>query len=88
MKPAAVATAAVRQLAQLTGRDVEGATSLAKSEDGWQVEVEVVETRRVPDTMDLMALYEVEIDTDGDLASYRRLRRYARAEAGGEQGPE
>ena len=83
-----VGAAAVRQLAELAGRDVEGVTSLAKNDDGgWQVEVEVVESRRIPDTTDLMALYEVQVDTDGHLTSYRRLRRYSRGQAGAEQGP-
>jgi len=85
--PAAVASAAVRQLAALTGRDAEGVTSLAKSDGGWQVELEVVESHRIPDTTDLMALYEVQVDADGGLISYRRLRRYSRGHAGGEQGP-
>jgi hypothetical protein len=81
-----VGAAAARQLAELAGRDVEGVTSLAKNDDGWQVEVEVVESHRIPDTTDLMALYEVQVDTDGDLTSYRRLRRYSRGQAGAEQG--
>jgi hypothetical protein len=85
--PAAVASEAVRQIAALTGREAEGVTSLAKSDDGWQIEIEVVEFHRIPDTTDLMALYEVHVDSDGALTSYRRLRRYSRGQAGAEQGP-
>ena len=31
------------------------------------MQVEVLEVRRIPDTTDVLALYEVEVDTDGDL---------------------
>ncbi len=77
-----VAAGAARQLLELTGREAEGVTGLQRSDDGWTVQVEVVEVRRIPDTTDVLALYEVEVDTDGDLQSYRRLRRYVRGTPG------
>ena len=56
----------------------ESVTSVHRSEDGWTVGLEVVESRRIPDSTDLLASYEVEMDADGDLVSYRRLKRYNR----------
>jgi len=78
LSPAAVASAAAEQLAGLTGRDAESVTSLERDEDGWKVNVEVVESRRIPDSVDILALYEVQVDNAGQLASYRRVRRYTR----------
>lgn len=77
-----VAARAAQQLLELTGREAEGVTGLERSDDGWKVRVEVVEVRRIPDTTDVLALYEVEVDEDGDLTGYRRLRRYARGVPG------
>ena len=77
-----VAQSASRQLLELTGRDAEGVTGLERTEEGWKVLVEVVEVRRIPETTDILALYEVSTDEDGDLESYRRLRRYARGVPG------
>ena len=48
----------------------------------WKVLVAVVEVPRIPETTDILALYEVMTDEDGDLESYRRLRRYARGVPG------
>jgi hypothetical protein len=76
-----VATRAARQLLELTGREAEGVTGLKRSDDGWTVEVEVVEVRRIPDTTDILALYEVDVDSRGDLQGYRRLKRYSRGAA-------
>jgi hypothetical protein len=80
----AAAREAAQQLLALTGRDVEGVTGLERTDDGWRVEVEVVEVRRIPDTTDMLALYELTVDEDGELEGYRRLRRYTRGSAGDE----
>jgi hypothetical protein len=42
------------------------------------VQVEVLELRRVPNTTDVLAVYEVSVDRDGDLEGYTRLHRYVR----------
>ncbi len=76
--PAAVAGRAAQQLLELTGRASEGVTGLARTEDGWTVQVEVLEARRIPDTTDVLALYEVDVDKEAQLVGYRRLRRYVR----------
>jgi hypothetical protein len=70
--------AALRQIAELTGKEPEGVTGVEPAEDGWVVGVEVVEDRRIPSSTDILATYETEIDMDGDLLSYRRVRRYTR----------
>lgn len=80
-----IAQAAARQLLELTGRDAEGVVGMERTDDGWRIEVEVVEVRRIPDTTDVLALYEVTVDEDGDLEGYRRLRRYGRGVPGGER---
>ncbi|MEV7081048.1 gas vesicle protein [Streptomyces sp. NPDC093516] len=66
------------QLAELTGMEAESVSSFEQTEDGWALEVEVLELERVPDTMSLMASYQVELDQDGQLTGYRRVRRYER----------
>ena len=68
-------------LRDLHGADAEGVSSVSKSANGWIVGLEVVELRRVPDSMDVLATYEVEVDEDGDVLRYERVRRYKRAEA-------
>jgi hypothetical protein len=71
--------AARRQITELTGKDPEGVTGVEPGEDGgWVVGVEVVEDRRIPSSTDILATYEIELDPDGDLMSYRRVRRYPR----------
>jgi hypothetical protein len=70
--------AAIRQISELTGKDPEGVTGIEPADDGWMVGVEVVEDRRIPSSVDILATYETELDSGGDLVSYRRVRRYTR----------
>lgn len=80
MSGARVAGEAVRQFSELSSKEVEGVTSLRRTEDGWVVELDVLELRRVPETTDVLALYEVTVDSSGELEGYRRARRYVRGQ--------
>ena len=70
----------MEQFAELTGRapdSVTGARSLENG-DGWSVLVDVVELDRIPASTSVLATYRVDLDSDGELTSYERLRRYTR----------
>jgi len=79
--PMEVLRQARAQLAELTGLVPESVSSFEQTEDGWSLEVEVLELSRVPDTMSLMGGYQVELDPQGQLTGYRRVRRYERGRA-------
>lgn len=69
---------AARQLYDLTGQQPEGIVSVERQDEGWQVGVEVLELHRVPETTDLMAVYEVTLDGRGELVRCQRRERYHR----------
>jgi hypothetical protein len=69
------------QFPDLSGKVIEQVTGVEKGEDTWTVGAEVVEVRKVPNTADVLALYNVEVDSDGDILGYRRVRRYSRGSA-------
>jgi hypothetical protein len=66
----------------LTGlkRKVSSVTAISKTEDGWRVLVELVERASIPDTMDLIGVYEVRLDAEGELAGYERIRMRRRCD--------
>ena len=76
----AAARRAARYVAEFTGRHPESVVSVERHDGDWQVGVEVAETHRIPDTTDVLAIYEVCLDGGGRLVSYRRTRRYARGQ--------
>ena len=78
-----LARRAMRSLAELVGCPAEGINGMRRKDDGWVVDVEVVEVERVPETTDVLATYEVEIDKDGEIVQFRRVRRYLRTQTEG-----
>ena len=73
-----IAERAKEQLAQLTGYEAGTVSGLSKDKEGWHVSVDMIELRRVPDTTDVLAVYEALLDEEGNLLSYKRTKRYMR----------
>ncbi|MBO8193132.1 gas vesicle protein [Streptomyces oryzae] len=79
---AQVLRSAREAIEELTGLESESVSSVARGEDGsWTLHVEVVELRRIPDSVSMLGSYEMTLDPDGELTGYRRLRRYERGRA-------
>lgn len=80
------ARAGSRQIAAITSKAPEGVISVEPAEDGWIVEVEMLEDRHVPSSSDVLGIYEVELDSDGSLVAYRRTQRYLRGKGNAREG--
>lgn len=74
---------AQEQFEELTGLEVEGVSGFERSGDGWNLTLETLELRRVPDTVSLLATYSVELDSEGEIQGYRRTKRYTRGRSDG-----
>jgi hypothetical protein len=81
------AEAAKEYITELNGMDPTAMTSVEMTDqDGWVVEFEVIEDRRIPSSSDVLALYEVELDAEGELLGFRRTQRYLRGQTRGGEG--
>jgi hypothetical protein len=72
------------QLQDLLERPVESVSSLERTHDGWVAQLEVVELNRVPESTDVLASYELELDDELNLRRYQQARRYTRSASRGE----
>jgi hypothetical protein len=59
---------------------VDGVIGLSKSEEGWVVSLEGLERRAIPDTMDVLGIYEVRLDNEGNLLGFERKKLRKRGE--------
>lgn len=75
------AARAREELPELLGQDVESILGLERNDGGFIVTVSVVELARVPRSTDVLGVYRVALDEDGELNSYERVRRYVRSQA-------
>ena len=80
---AAAARKAKEQLAELMGLPAERVTAVDRRDQGWMVTVEVLELRRVPETMDVLGVYEVELTRRGQVSGWRRASRHYRSDVEG-----
>lgn len=76
-----VADTARDLLEELSGAEVEAVSALDRRGAGWRVTLEAVEVRRVPDSTDVLASYEVDLDGDCELIRYERRGRYSRSQS-------
>jgi Gas vesicle synthesis protein GvpO len=86
-RPAEIAREAREQLADLIGRRPESVLGVERDdgdEGGWRVSLEVLELSRVPNSTDLLGCYVVQMDDDGELREYQRMRRYQRGQPDGD----
>lgn len=70
-------------LRSVRGVEAESVSGLKRTSSGWAVTLDVVELRRIPESTDVLASYEVELDGDGKLLGFERGRRYTRSQAEG-----
>jgi len=55
-------------------------SAFGKTDEGWELDVEVVELERIPDTTSVLASYKVRLEQNGEFVGYERLRRYSRGQ--------
>lgn len=59
---------------------VSSVISVARVEEGWRVAVELVERAGVPDTSDVLGVYELRMDSAGNVLAYERTRMRRRCD--------
>ncbi len=70
------------------GEPIRMTSATPTDEGGWIIEIETVEDRRIPSSADILALYEMELDSSGEMLAYKRTRRYLRGQTANGGGPE
>ena len=62
------------ELYDLTGLEISSTLSAVKEGEEWLVDIEVVEKHSIPDSMDILATYEVRLDSDGNMLEFKRTK--------------
>jgi hypothetical protein len=72
---------ATEKILQLTGLKLVGVVGVTPDEEGnYLVKIETIERAGIPDTMDILGLYEINLDRNGNLISYSRIDMRKRGE--------
>lgn len=68
------------QLHDATGLKPIAVTGVFRDEQGWHVEVEMLEMSRIPSATDVLGDYEVALAEDGGMVRFKRKRTRLRGE--------
>lgn len=60
--------------AKLSKISVDGVTGLSKTKEGWVVSLEALQRSAIPDSMDVLGLFEVNLDNEGNLLAFERKK--------------
>ena len=63
---------AKEQLQSLLHLEVANVVTASRNNGGWQMTIELVERKAIPDTQDILGMYDVILDDTGDIVSYLR----------------
>ena len=75
-----IITKAQEEFASLGKTSANGVTGLSKTEEGWVVLLEALERKAIPDSMDVLGLYEIRLDDEGTLVGFERKKLRKRGE--------
>ena len=62
------------ELSKVTGLELSTTIGAVKEEKGWKVTLEMVEKHSIPDQMDILAVYDVIVDDNGNMIEFKRAR--------------
>jgi hypothetical protein len=68
------------EFARLSKLPINGVIGLARNEEVWVVTLEAVERKAIPDAQDVLGLYEVQIDNEGNLLGFERKKLRKRSD--------
>jgi hypothetical protein len=71
---------AQEEFARVSKLPVNAVIGLSKIDEGWAISLEALERKAIPETMDVLGVYEVCVDADGGLLRFERKRLRKRGE--------
>ena len=75
-----LAERAKSQLAAVTGLKPVTVTGTFKDEQGWHIELDMLEMSRIPPATDVLGDYDVLVDEDGNMMKFERKRTRLRGD--------
>jgi len=71
---AEVCKTAITLLESILNKKAESITSISNDGNEWRVLIEVLERRSIPDTQDILNIYELKLTNDLEFTGYKRIR--------------
>lgn len=61
-------------LMSITSLKLSGIFGVSKEDDGWKVTIELIERKAIPDTSDILGIYEMKLNDKGEIVTFNRIK--------------
>lgn len=68
------------EIKELLKKDVESIASIEKSGDGWVVQCHILEKKSVPETYDLLKVFEFKLDKNAKITEFKQIKKIRRGD--------
>lgn len=68
------------KIKELLKKEPESVSFLEKTNEGWTLQCELLEKKSVPEIFDLLKVFEFKLDKDGQINSFKQLRKIRRGD--------
>ncbi len=72
----------VPQIRKLLNKEPESISSIEKTNEGWKVLCDVLDKKSIPETYDLLKIFEFVTDKEAKVTSFKQLRKIRRGDLG------
>lgn len=73
---------AIPQIKELIKKEPESIASIEKSGEGWTVQCHVLEKKSVPETYDLLKIFEFKLDKNAKITEFKQVKKVRRGDLG------
>ncbi len=70
----------VPHITELLGKKPEGISSVEKNSEGWAIVCDVLEKKSIPETYDLLKVFEFIVDKECRVIRFKQLRKIRRGD--------
>lgn len=71
---------AQEQIVKLTKLELAGCRGMSRDDEKWHITVEMLEKKSIPDAQDLLGIYDVTVDEEGNVLNFERTSFRKRGE--------
>ena len=65
---------AKESLTRLTNRELSGVIGISKEGNEWKITLELIERKSIPDSSDILGIYEMKLDEGGEVLAFNRVK--------------
>lgn len=68
------------QIAELFKKELDALSFIEKADDGWLVRCDMLEKKSIPETFDLLRIFELKLDSNARIKGYKEVGRRRRGD--------